>query len=107
MSELCQKQTFCAAERTALFDQLVGAAEQRRRHIDAESLCGLEVDHQLVLGWRLHGEISRLLAFEDPIDVSCGAPVLVDKINAIGDQNATGNKKSIGSDCRKFVLGRK
>src|SRR6516225_9992832 len=93
MSALCQKRTLAT-----LFDQLVGAAEQRCRHIDAESLCGLEVDHQFVLGWRLYGEIGRLLAFEDAIDVSRGAAVLVDKINAIGDQCATGNKNSIGSD---------
>src|SRR6516164_2609184 len=100
MSALGQKQTLAR-----LFDQLVGTAEQRCRHIDAESLCGLEVDHQLVLGWRLHGEIGRLLTVEDAIDVSRGAPVLVDKINAIGDQTATGNINSVGSDCRKFKLG--
>ena len=32
------------------FDHLVGAGEQRRWHVEAERLGGLEVDHQLVLG---------------------------------------------------------
>jgi hypothetical protein len=34
------------------------------------SLGGLEVDHQLVLGRRLHRKVSRFLAPEDAIDVS-------------------------------------
>jgi hypothetical protein len=33
-----------------LFDHLVGAAEQRDRHGDAERLGGLEIDNQLDLG---------------------------------------------------------
>src|SRR5678816_2241503 len=35
------------------FDHLVGAGEQRWRHVEAERLGRLEVDHELVLGWRL------------------------------------------------------
>ena len=33
-----------------LFDHLVGAREQRRRHLEAERLHGFEIDHQLVFG---------------------------------------------------------
>jgi hypothetical protein len=32
----------------SLFDHLVGAGEQRRRHSEAERLHGFGVDHQLV-----------------------------------------------------------
>ena len=48
-----------------LFDHLVGPREKRGRDRDAERLGGLEIDHQLVLGWRLHGKVGGLLAFED------------------------------------------
>ena len=48
-----------------LFDHLVGAGEQRRGHIEAKRLGGLEVDHQFdqVLGLVAH-------AIEGVVDVS-------------------------------------
>jgi hypothetical protein len=39
------------------------------RHLKAECLGGLEVDHQFVLGRRLHWQVGRLLALEDAINV--------------------------------------
>src|SRR5262245_57070581 len=38
----------------SLLDHLVGAGEQRVGHVEAERLCGLEIDHRLVLVWRLN-----------------------------------------------------
>src|SRR5262245_7736449 len=40
------------------FDHLVGAGEQRRRHIKAKHFRRLEVDHKLVLGRSLHIRLS-------------------------------------------------
>ena len=41
-----------------LFDHLIGALLHLQRHIEAQSLRGLEVDHQLVFGRRLHWQVT-------------------------------------------------
>ncbi len=38
-----------------LFDHLVGAGDERRRHSEAERLGGLEVDHELELRGLFYG----------------------------------------------------
>ena len=55
-----------------LFDDVIGAGEQCRRHVKSERLGGLEIDHQLVLCWRLHRKVGRFLSLEDAIDVAGG-----------------------------------
>jgi len=52
-----------ANERTLagpLFDHLVGAGEQDRRHVEAERLGGLEVEHELELGGCITGNSAGL-----------------------------------------------
>src|SRR6267154_1061605 len=65
---------------TPSFDHLVGAHEQRWRHVEAERLRRLEVDHQFVPGRCLHRQIRRLVAFEDAIYVAGGVVELNRKI---------------------------
>ena len=43
----------------ASFDYLIGPGEEHRRHVDAERLGGLEIDHQLELGRLLNRQFGR------------------------------------------------
>jgi hypothetical protein len=58
-------------------DHLVGPREHGWRHVKAERFRRLEVDHQLVLGWRLYRQVGRPLALEDAVDIGRCAVVLI------------------------------
>ena len=47
------------------FDHIVGAGEQRRRHVEAERLGGLQVEHELELGQLHDRQVSGLIACEN------------------------------------------
>jgi hypothetical protein len=44
-----------------LFNHLVGAGEEGRRHFEADRSRSLEIDHKLELGWLLERQICRLV----------------------------------------------
>jgi len=71
-----------------LFDHLFGTRGQRRRHLDAECLCGLEVDCEVIFGRHLHRQIGQPLAFEDAIHVAGFTLALIDGIRPVRDQAA-------------------
>ncbi len=45
---------------TELFDQFVGAREQRRREGETKTSCRLLVDKQLELGWLIDRDVARI-----------------------------------------------
>src|SRR5260221_14403867 len=57
------------ALRLPSFDHRVGDHKQVMRHGDAERLGGLEIDGQLVLGWRLHRQVGWISALQNSVDV--------------------------------------
>ena len=89
MSALPPKADICSATRDvrfvpkadigSLFDHLVGALLEMQRHVEAERLGGLEVDHQLELDRGLDGKLARLRALEDAIDIGRRAPKIIER----------------------------
>jgi hypothetical protein len=55
----------CSGAKGSLFDQFVGAADQRQRHCNAERLVGLEIDDQLDFRSQLNRQVGGLLALEN------------------------------------------
>jgi hypothetical protein len=53
----------CAATYVDLFDYFVSASEQCSWRRKPERLCGLEIDHPIVLGRRLHRQVRSFSRF--------------------------------------------
>ena len=68
-------------------------ASSVRRNFEAERLGGLEVDHQLELGRRLHRQVGRLLAFEDAVDIAAARRYWSRYVRPVGHQAAVGDKR--------------
>src|SRR5947199_129509 len=73
------------------FDHLVGAREQRRRHVQAERSGGFEVDDQFMLDRFLHRQVRRIGPLEDTVDISGGAPKQIEVLGPIRYETAAGD----------------
>src|SRR5258707_4765485 len=59
------KNLHITGNRPCSLDQLVGAGDERCRHLDAERFRGLQIDDQLELRWQIVGYIARAGASQD------------------------------------------
>jgi hypothetical protein len=66
-----------------------------------------QVDHQLVLGRRLHRKVGRLLTPKNPIDVASRATDWIESVRPIGDQTTTHGIIAEGIDCGQPMAGSK
>ena len=68
MSALCHKATFAPQQIVSLFDHLVGARKQRRRHGEAERFRGYEVHHKFEFSRLLHRYFARFCSAQDLVN---------------------------------------
>src|SRR6266581_4638572 len=90
-------------ERRASFDHLVGAGEQRRRYLQPNCSRGLEIDHEFELCGLLNGQVSRLGALQNLVDVRRGTSVLVRQIRPVGHEATGVNELLVSMNHRKSL----
>ena len=106
MSALCQKRTH-APQQTDLYSITSSArCWSMQRHVEAERLGGLEIDHQLELDRGLDGKLARLRALEDAIGIGRRAPKIIEQVISVGQQAAEFSEETERIDGRETVASR-
>src|SRR5262245_42274200 len=88
-----------------LFDNLISAREERRRHFDAERLSGFEVQGHFKFCALLYGQFARFFAFENAASVDASQTVRVGNAATIADQATGLDKLAVSLGRRYSVIG--
>ena len=94
MSALCQKRTLRAAARISLFDHLVGARQQGRRHSQAKCLGSFQVDGQVELDRGLDWEVARTRTLQNTINIDSRPPPIINEVGTVRQQAAKFSEKA-------------
>ena len=86
--------------RAGSLEQLVRHREQLRRYVEADGLGGLEVDQELEPSRFLHGQVARLGAFEDAVDIARRPAPAGGIVRRIRDETAFGDEITLVVDRR-------
>src|SRR5262245_60384803 len=68
------------------FDHLVGAGEERRRHLQTERLGGFEVDHKLEFHRLVDGQVGGFLALKNPPGIEPDLVIRVRRTSSLAHQ---------------------
>src|SRR5262245_20040206 len=88
------------------FDHLVGAGEQRRRHLKAERLGGPNIDYQLEFGRLYNWQVGCLFALENAADIDTHLTTHVRKIGPVAHQTTSFDNLTIRISGRNPVTRR-
>src|SRR5262245_65684014 len=88
-----------AWDKLRLLDNLVGVGEQRRWHVEAERLRGLEVDDEFEFHRLLDRQVGRLFASENPRDVATGEAIRTCLAGSIAHQPTNVGKLAQKINC--------
>jgi hypothetical protein len=64
-----QHRTHATQQIAGLFNHLVGGGQHRGRHVEAEYLCGFEIDNKLKCRRLLDWQVAEVCALEDPVHI--------------------------------------
>src|ERR1700722_3855858 len=81
-----------AASRNALFDNLIGTAEQWQREGKTQRLCSLEIDDEFHFCGLHHRQVGRLFPLEDACNVDTDLVIVVWQVCTIAHQAACHGK---------------
>src|SRR5262245_29042578 len=100
------EQTHAPQQTASSLDHFVRALLESPRHVEAERLGGLEIDHQLVFRRLNYWQVSGPFALEDAASIIAHLSIAVTNVIAVAHQAAGIDKLPPGIDRRHAMAGR-